>query len=80
MSILEMQLLMAAKRTKKAEKEAKKKKKALAKLASGNQAGRIGGGHGAKNNGYLAGAQVDGEVREESEDEGPKGGAATRKK
>jgi hypothetical protein len=36
MSILEMQLLMAAKRTKKAEKEAKKKKKALAKLASGN--------------------------------------------
>jgi hypothetical protein len=47
---------MTAKRNKKIEKEAKKKKKALAKLAKGNQAGRIGGGHGAKNNGYLAGA------------------------
>ena len=47
---------MAAKRTKKAEKEAKKRKKAMAKLATGNQAGRIGGGYGAKNNGYLAGA------------------------
>lgn len=79
MSILEMQLLMAAKRTKKAEKEAKKRKKAMAKLATGNQAGRIGGGYGAKNNGYLAGAQVDGEVREESEDDAPKAGAVKKK-
>ncbi len=73
---------MTAKRNKKIEREAKKKKKALAKLAKGNEAGRIGGGHGAKNNGYLAGAQVDGAdaAKEESEEEVPVAGALRKKK
>lgn len=38
---------MAEKRKKLAEKDQKKKKKQLALLVTGNQAGKIGGGHGA---------------------------------
>lgn len=56
MSIVEMQVLMQEKRKKKLEREAKKKKKALALVAKGNKAGRIGGGYGAANRGYAAGA------------------------
>lgn len=73
---------MTEKRNKKIEKEAKRKKKALAKLAKGNEAGRIGGGYGAKNNGYLAGAQVDVDdiAKQESEDEVPVAGAPRKMK
>ena len=43
--------MMQQKREKKAEKDAKKKKKALAMIATGNKAGRIGGGYGAMKHG-----------------------------
>ena len=63
MSIGEMQIYMAERRKKQIEREAKRKKKARAKEATTENAGakkqaaKIGGGSGARNNGYNAGAQ-----------------------
>jgi hypothetical protein len=60
MSVLEMQIHMQEKRKKKQEREDKRKRKARAKkqAAAGakNNAGRVGGGFGAKNNAYGVGA------------------------
>ena len=63
MSIGEMQIYMAERRKKQQEREAKRKKRAKAKLAEQQQNDgktaklKVGGGVGARNNGYNAGAQ-----------------------
>ena len=63
MSIQEMQVYMAERRKKQMEREAKRKKKAKQKaqeaIQASSQAGKakLGGGSGARNNGYNAGAQ-----------------------
>ena len=76
MSIAEMQIYMAERRKKQMEREAKRKKKAKQKAqdlaqASGKTAKtKQGGGTGAKNNGYNAGAQEGIQAINDDEDDG----------
>ena len=71
MSILEMQVYMQQKRKKKEERELKRRKKQQAKESAAKQGtvSRVGGGYGARGNGYAVGAQEGAEARVENEED-----------